>query len=147
MKARGSTLNDPFKHLVDFNSFAKEISDNSGSETKESEYSDSGEDRGPPLNSFSLKRYDENGSSSSTKRKYESKLRVKKDPEALREDSKNRQKNLRKQMKDLFQQLAFSIRPPLSPQESTKTILQKAIDYIKHINFIIDCYQVSFNLL
>lgn len=144
MKAT-SNLNGSLKSFLNCSSSTKEYSDNSGSETKESgEYSDSGEERCLPLSSFStaFKRHDEQGNYSSARRKYESKIRLKRDPDSLREDCKNRQKNLRKQMKDLFQQLALSIRPPLNPQDSTKAILQKAVDYIKHLHTIIDSYEV-----
>lgn len=77
--------------------------------------------------------------------------RSKKDITVLREESKNRQKLLRAQMKDLFRELAGVLRPPLdSNQEKTKVIyrkfccnhpqaiLQRAIEYIRYCNQIID---------
>eukprot|EP01119_Soliformovum_irregulare_P009290 TRINITY_DN2252_c0_g1_i1.p1 TRINITY_DN2252_c0_g1~~TRINITY_DN2252_c0_g1_i1.p1 ORF type:complete len:626 (-),score=169.81 TRINITY_DN2252_c0_g1_i1:278-2155(-) len=65
--------------------------------------------------------------------------RGRKDLTVLREESKNRQKLLRSQMKDLFAQLAVVIRPPLDPKtEKTKAILQRAIDYITYLHQILD---------
>jgi len=65
--------------------------------------------------------------------------RSKKDITTLREESRHRQKVLRAQMKELFQELASVIRPPADAQhEKTKAILQRAIMYIRQCNQTID---------
>jgi len=70
------------------------------------------------------------------------KPRGKKDINILREESKNRQKLLRAQMKDLFRDLACVLRPPLDPNhEKTKAILQRAINYIQECNQELDQYR------
>lgn len=64
--------------------------------------------------------------------------RPKKDLSVIREESKYRQKLLRTQMKELFQQLASILRPPLDPNEKTKAILQRTIEYINHLHSQLD---------
>jgi len=68
-----------------------------------------------------------------------SKSRSKKDQEALRQEAKLRQRMLRSHMRDLFHELATVIRPPLDPsRENTKVILERAIEYIRNCNEILD---------
>jgi hypothetical protein len=49
---------------------------------------------------------------------------MKRDSVTLREEAKNRQKVLRLEMKELFQQLGQAIKPPLDPNEKTKVLFQ-----------------------
>lgn len=64
--------------------------------------------------------------------------RSKKDLTVIREESKQRQKILRLQMKELFQQLALTMRPALNPNEKTKAILIYAIEHIRDLQNQLD---------